>query len=361
MPDVPPLDDCYDDECPAGSWCGPSHDECRPMDVVEACPGEPAHRVVEVAGVVGSAVDVRVADIDGDLDHDAVVLWDAAVTVVLQDGNATPLPLQALNAAGPRALDIGDLDGDAVVDLAVATSTAVHWAAGLGDGTFGAFSEFVTVEGADISGFGLGRAGIEDTVNDVVVFVEAPATLTMLLNDGTGSVLDVLHTTLDTDVSGAFAATDRGFSDALALVGSSGVVLSYVPEKKTFVLEEAGPDSITNADVPVVDVDIARTGGGVHTFGFVNLHGWTFGGYLAARKGIETTSRLIVGNGGAGFDYAFVTEDDRVLVIDGCYDAHALAGAPVAADAGDLDGDGLADLAVVMNGIALTLLLSGPG
>ena len=355
-PDVPEFD-CFDDECGDGQWCGTSQDACEAIPEITECAFAPTHEVVSLDGVVGSFVDVLVADVDGDTDDDVIVLDATAetVTVVLQDGGLVPQASQALPFAA-QFVQLGDLDEDAIEDLVVASTLDVHWAPGLGDGTFGTFGELVGV-GQTLNGLGVGPAGDEQLADDVVLFVPAASTLLLGMSDGTGLFTDVVDTILGEETPGPFVAIDRGFSSVLAAVGSIDFVYSYDPDPMTLQFVLATDRRVTNAGLPVVDVDLARSGGGVFTYGFVNLGSWTLGGNLSQIRGIATPSRLVVGNGDAGFEYAYVT--DRVLLVDDCYGAYDLGAAPVAADAGDLDGDGSGDLAVVSDGVPMALLLSG--
>jgi hypothetical protein len=356
-PDVPEFD-CFDDECGDGQWCGSSHTACEAIPEITECALAPTHEVLTLDGVVGSFVDVLVADVDGDMDDDVIVL-DAAqtVTVVLQDGGLVPQASQALPIPA-EFVQLGDLDEDGIEDLVVASTLDVHWAPGLGDGTFGAFGELLGV-GQAMGGLGVGPAGDDQLADDVVAFVPAASTLILGVSDGTGLFTDVEDTMVGEDTPGPFVAIDRGFSSVLSAVGSIDFVYTYDPDPMTLQFVLATDERVTNAGLPVVDVDLARSGGGVFTYGFVNLGSWTLGGNLSQIRGIATPSRLVVGSGDAGFEYAYVTEDDRVLLVDQCYDAYDLGAAPVAADAGDLNGDGSGDLAVVSDGVPVALLLSG--
>lgn len=361
IPDVPRFD-CSDADCPEGQWCGPTHQGCEDIPEVLPCGGAPTHHAVEVSGVVGSPVVTRVADVDGDSDDDIVVLWSDAITVVRQDAGMVPLAPQPLSVASPIDVQVGDLDGDGVRDLGIATATQVYWAPGLGDGTYGELVGQLQVVEAEIGGLGLARATVENTLDDVVVFVPTESILVLGLSSGDGGFDALVDTALEVETMGPFAAIDRGFSEMLVAVGSRDVVYGFDPDPKTFEFVEATSMRITTGGVPIADVDLATKGGGVFTYAFVNLNGWTLGGIATQARGIPTPSHTIVGNGLLGFDYAYLTEDDRVLMIDnGCHDAHDFGAAPVAADAGDFDGDGRGDLAVALDGVSLQLLLSAPG
>jgi len=98
-------------------------------------------------------LSVVTADFNGDLKLDLAVanFNDDAVWILLGNGDGTfklPTKLQLAMGSGPASIAVGDFNGDAKLDLAVAdfgsTTGLVSILLGNGDGTFKAHSDFTT-------------------------------------------------------------------------------------------------------------------------------------------------------------------------------------------------------------------------
>ncbi|MEM6675507.1 MAG: VCBS repeat-containing protein, partial [Planctomycetota bacterium] len=214
------------------------------------------------------AIDVRSTDLDADNDHDLVVgTTDGRLFVIEASGPATFLPPESIapGVGARREFEIGDLDGDGVLDL-VATRAAgfvgkqVLWAAGAGDGTFGPWTAIDGTSGADavelddVDGDGrldvtytqmsarrilwvrnLGLGTFASPSGQLLLPIE-PADFDLVPLDGTAG-LDAL---VASDVG-------AGPSFLVAATGSSGGPF-FIPQELAQFLGDVGAISSTDAD-----------------------------------------------------------------------------------------------------------------
>jgi hypothetical protein len=145
----------------------------------------------------GNATDVAAADLDGDGDADLVITQGPADRISVLRGNGdgsftAPLELQV--GPDPRAVAIGDADGDGILDLAVASWNA-NWPAApsisLLRGTGGAV--FAPAVSVSVPGRGLSDVAFADLNGDpfpdLVVSISQPS---VYVGDGNGSAAVLL-------------------------------------------------------------------------------------------------------------------------------------------------------------------------
>jgi len=129
------------------------------------------------------------SDLDADGDPDLVIGTEfGGVEVLLANGDGTfAPPVEYLMGSRPRALGLGDLDGDTVPDIVSAdwTGASVSVRLGLGDGTFGPATSYAVatfpqaVAIADMDG---------DDTPDVIVTTGGNNTVQVLHGNGDGTL-----------------------------------------------------------------------------------------------------------------------------------------------------------------------------
>jgi hypothetical protein len=142
-----------------------------------------------LTGAGGTPVGFEAADLDADGRADAVLLLSGSrsLLTVLAGADASLVPLPAVPTGdAPRALALGDIDGDGALDAAVAVaSPRVRLFRGAPDGTFAPLADAPLPSTPTL--LALGRLDGDATL-DMVVAVEAPppASIVSLLGDGAG-------------------------------------------------------------------------------------------------------------------------------------------------------------------------------
>ena len=268
------------------------------------------------------------ADLDGDGDPDLVGVGNAiTVAVLLNEGDATFAPRIAYNLgfAGflPSAAALGDLDGDGDADMAVvsANSNTISILSNLGDGAFSAPVQYSLVANGAGSSVALGDVDLD---GDADLAVTAGATIFVLRNVGDGTfTAPVQYPLAEASPSVALGDVDLdGRSDLVAAVRSFAAIPANVsvlrnqgdgtfaarveyalaPTVKSVVLSDLDGDDVL--DIAAANTDAAAV--------LLNRGDGTFGAAVRYAVGASATS----------------------------------PGVPSSVAAGDLDGDGRADLAV---------------
>jgi len=294
------------------------------------------------------------------------------VSILLGNGDGTFQNRKGVNAgASPIALSIGDLDGDGTPDLVVANlnSDDVSVLIGKGDGTFHAEGHFsvgdspVALSIDDMNG---------DEALDLVVASSATDTIGVLLGNGDGTFQPMISVTVGGYPSGLSTGDldGDGFSDlAVANFNGGFVSILFGNGDGTYRAGQLVETVFAPLDVLISDFD----GDGAQDLAVANAYNnnvsilfgtgdGVFQEELRFAVGVRPTSLsaadlngdgvldLAVANrGGVTGGYPF----DEVTVLigygDGVFRAGLSFGAgnhPSSVSIGDLNGDGVPDLAI---------------
>ena len=145
-------------------------------------------------GTGSSPKAVAIGDLDGDNNLDLVVANrnSDSVSVLLGDGSGSFDPQQTFQTGSyPNSVAIGDLDGDSNLDLAVANyfGTSVSVLLGDGSGSFDPQQTFGTGDGSYSVAIGDldGDSNLDLAVANFGSFSNPDSTVSVLLGDGSGS------------------------------------------------------------------------------------------------------------------------------------------------------------------------------
>jgi hypothetical protein len=150
--------------------------------------GDGTFQAAPTVPVSGQATSITVADFDGDEQLDLAVsnIISDNIDVLLGNGDGTFQPFRSIPARGPTAVAAHDFNGDAIPDLAAASSSGIVIQLGNGDGTFRAMPTVPL--GSDISSFAVGDFNGDD-VPDLAVtnylFNATTVSVVLGLGDGT--------------------------------------------------------------------------------------------------------------------------------------------------------------------------------
>ncbi len=283
-------------------------------------------------------VSVAVGDIDGDGHSDMAIanLADDTVSIVISNGDGTFQPSEEYVVGEyPQSVILGDLEGDADLDLAVANrnSDSVSVLLGNGDGTFMPAVDYSTGEYPcalvfhDLDG---------DTALDLAVANYYDSDISVLWGNGDGTFQDaVFHAVAPNPTS--VAAGDLNGDSIPDLAVSVGSYMGW--GSRVFILLGVGQRDFQIAgnysggeypvDVAMHDLD----GDGARDLVVVDSGRSDDYGYY----GHFYPGRLIIRRG-AG-DGTF--QESVSYFPDDC---------PISTGIGDLDGDGIPDLAVASTG-----------
>lgn len=322
------------------------------------------HEVAEVA--FGSAPYVPILadlDLDGALDLVTVNNFSDDLSLRLGDGTGSFTPESYLGA-GTCPIDGAavDMDGDGLLDLVAANECGgdVSVLLNIGDGGFGTETRFpastcpLAIAAADFDG---------DTFQDLVTANECSNNVSVLLGDGAGGLLapqllpvgsapvDVATGDFDGDGEIDLVIANRGTSDASVLLGNGDG--TFATEQRVdfgaaccpvaIVPLHLGPDGVLDLAVANVSELSILLGNGDGTF--------------SLQPGIPISDPVSAGVADVNLDgwddVLIVRIWDDVSVFpsngDGTFGIQQRFGAGFFSEgvaAGDLDGDGLPDLAV---------------
>lgn len=315
---------------------------------------------------------VAVSDLDGDGDVDMAVANDATndVSVLLNNGNGV-FARQVRYAAGmrPQSVAIGNLDGVGYLDVAVANldSNDITVLLNQGSGVFVTSTPYNA--GLRPHAVAIGDLN-RDGVDDMVVANDGYNGVSVLLNRGNGTFASQaqyvvgLHPQLaigdlNGDGSPDLAVTHDFGRISVLLNQGDGSLVAQVPSYAT----ETGPISVAIADLDAdgsLDLAVATSsnGGGVSVL--LNQGGGTFSPYVPYDAG-RAPWYLTAGdlNGDGNPDLAVVNNESGDLSVlcnqgNGTFATqppHGTINQPHAVAIADLDGDVDLDVAVVEFGL----------
>jgi hypothetical protein len=281
-----------------------------------------------------------VGDLDGDGDADVVAsLRDGpgTIAVFLAESAGVFAPAVQYGTGGVFVLAMTDLDGDEDLDVAVMLGVAVSVFRNAGDGTFGAAEVYPVFEAPIVYTADLAAADVDgDGWTDLIAVNDCPlgcdASIAIMINAGDGTFLPPVPLDLGIASAGAVRADDLdGDGDAdLALVHCA------FPGSDLVIALNDGAGAFT---------ELSRTPTGRRCAG----------GTVTTPEGF---AMLDVDADGAPDAVLTSRSDDEVRVLLNRGDltfepslAFAAGDQPIAAAAGDLDGDGRVDVVTADQGI----------
>ncbi len=329
---------------------------------------------------------VRVVDVNADGREDLVVLIytsAGSIAVLLGNGDGTfQSPLSFAAGASPLDLDVGDLNGDGIVDVLVANSAINNGAKtagilfGIGDGTFkpvehhSGFPAPTTAAISDLNG---------DSINDIVIGNDGAATISVVLGEPGGKFPGFATHSTGNDPF-ALAAEDfnaDGYPDLAVTTytdpGTVRVLLNngdgtFTP--KITYLVGAYPSDIVVADYNAdgrLDLAVLNSGSGTLTIWRGNGNGGFRRALTFAAGAAPTTFVTADFNGDGKLDFAVgdaLVGDVNIIIGNGngtfqppvSYDAGSVPGRLVAAD---FNNDGRMDVA--FSNVVTIMLGNGDG
>jgi hypothetical protein len=288
------------------------------------------HRALGPPGASGNAL--ATADLDGDGDLDAVtVIIGGPATVFLNNGDADPTITTLPDSIHSLAVDLADLNGDAVPDLARALFFGgVEVRHGLGDGSFGAAqvyalgSRTVEVRAVDLNG---------DTAPDLVATDGGANVLGVFIGTGDGDFLPAVMYPTGQNPS-YFAHVDLdldGWIDIVVPNGLDGSVTVFMNQGDGTLAQES-----VNIAVGGTPNEVA--GGDFNDDGYPDL--------VVSTGTYEESSPVLLGLGDGTF-----TVGEPLILPDGARRVMVL----------DLNGDDRPDLACSTGVPAIVWLFTGEG
>jgi len=308
------------------------------VDVLLGHPGTGLGTPVAYSSTITPA-GLALGDVTGDGHTDVVVAGTGATTAVETyaghgDGTLTAAVVSSAGsgAVAPSALALGDLNGDGRLDAALTVGGNVVSALGAGTGTFSAAR--TAPAAADLAGASLAVVDADRDGHADVVYGLGAYGLAWLLGRGDGTLR---APTAAAPLGGVTAMAGADFNGDgrpdLAVVSGSTATIELGNGDGTFTV--AGSATLSGAAVQVVAADL--TGDGRPDLAVTEVDSATV-----------TDSLAILPVGAAGTLGAPVA-------------SYTLLGAPQGLAAGDVDGDGHADLAVLAAGTVQLFLGGGDG
>jgi len=276
-------------------------------------------------------------------------------------GPAGPIEVQAtkLEAGFTNDVELGDLNGDGILDIAVTMSGVAVWL-GMGDGSFGELFHYVDSEVTGIFELALGDLN-GDGRDDVVTSNIQADNVSVFLAREDGSLEDPVHYATsaypETPVTGDWnedghldvAVVHFGSQELVILLGDGTGSLDYGPER---YLAGSGPFDLASADLDNDGhLDLVVADAGLTVFlgrgdgRFTPLPTYTeAGGYTMEPADLDGDGNVdLVGPSGAiGGSAVLLGLGDGTFRQIGAVPTEGLAESTAI---GDLDGDGDLDLA----------------
>jgi hypothetical protein len=351
--------ECFSDrECGPGGYCTDSN-QCGRLPELLPCRPENLHAgATQIIG--GVATDVEVAALWPGGPTYLVVALDGPPRVLAFPagmGQVAETPIVGLDT--PRAISIGDANGDGVQDVFVATEFGI--ARVPADPMMGLLpAQLVEMTMEPIDGFAAGY-GNDDGTLDLVLFQHTPEPATSLLQgSGMGMFFGGFPTPLapPNDLAERVAiASEASTGIAIAIAAGGDIRRLHNTFDGAFLEGNRMPITNSFSNTPVVDVSVHLSSSGFErTAGIVNIDGYTMVGVATFDNGVagevdrwslaEPSRRIEIGEFGA-FDYLLGTESGKTLVVRGdCYDEHLLRAPANAFAVGDVTDNGADDVVV---------------
>jgi len=296
-------------------------------------------------GVGQGPTSLELGHLDGDAVPDLVAVDEAGLFVLRGNGDATfGSPVEYAVSGGPENVVLGDLNGDGNLDAAAVSSAGVSLLLGNGDGTL-----------ADQGVIGPGGRALRladlDLDGDLDIVLNGIGSIQFLLGNGDGTFLLSSFTVQSsypifsgTETMAVGALNGDGIPDLVRFYQWTDEYFSYSALDVWHGVGDGtftqGETYQTGADRGAVEVcDLDQDGHQDLILAMEKHNGYTY-----TCSGIKVD--ILWGNGDGTF-----TDGD--LLVTGVR--------PSAIFAGDLDGDGLPDLAVTGDGTRNTALLINMG
>jgi hypothetical protein len=290
---------------------------------------------------------VAAGDLNGDgaLDLAVTDYTNDTLSVLIGDGEGAFLPpatypigikLQTVGAS-PRAVAIGDLNGDGKLDIVAAGGYAAGWVSVLlGDGTgnFGPVMSRETINNGAAMGVVLGDFN-GDGKKDVSVAGSSAAKATFLLGDGAGGFTSTVSVAVgaQTDAIAAGDFNGDGLTDVVVAKFGGGLDWGLA-----FINGSNSGNFIVNQTIKMNSQPKALAVADFNRDGKLDV-AFTFGW---ATTGVE----ILLGDGAGGFG----PPEDIFTIYD-----------PISLTTGDFNEDGNPDLAVYTSSANSLAILSGVG
>lgn len=309
------------------------------------------------APVDGTPGALAAGDFDGDSRDDLAVGMSGGVAILLSDGDGTFTPATPLALSGDGALAVADLDGDGRQDLLAGDSGLSAVRVFLGNGA-GGFTEAASVS-TGYENRSLATPDLDgDGVPDLAVAVRSDAQVRVFLGAGDGTFASsatlaqsypeaVAAADLDGDGDVDLAVADRG-NTTLAIHPGLGDGTFAAPTVRGVPQDSIGVaaadlDGDGLADLLVLASRVVQV--------LLNDGGLAF---LPSQVDVGPQAQaMVVGPllPGAAPDMALADQQAEAIYVyagvtggfETTFDL-AVDGVPYSVDAGDVDGDGLADL-----------------
>ncbi len=316
-------------------------------------------------------IPIAAGDLNGDGYADVIAPASGAagttIAVLMNKGNGTfNTKVAYTTGTGPRAVAIGDLDGDGKQDIVTANyyTTNASVLLNTGTGTFKAKVDYTV--GSQPSGATIGDVN-GDGKADIVITNSNSNTVSLLINNGNGTFATaVSYATGTTPYGGAIADLNGDGKPEIMVANFGTTTVSVLPNlgnglfgTKVDYTASTSPVSVSAGDVngdKKPDLIVANNAGTTFSVLMNNGNG-VFNAAVNYATGTAPRSTSLADFNGDGYlDVAIPNTTSATLSIffnngNGTFQAkvdYATSASPRGADVADFNGDGMPD--VVVNG-----------